>query len=123
MDSSGPTSLTVWPHAQVDEAYEQPEEVRTEEPEGETIKVWGNLVAFVERLDDEMFKSLQVIDPHTHEYMARLKDEPVFLALAQKVWKKCGESPRRQCKVAVQETRTQGQAAGQHDLHTKWKRV
>lgn len=28
---------------------------------------------------------LQVIDPHTHEYMARLRDEPVLLALAQKV--------------------------------------
>ena len=27
----------------------------------------------------------QVIDPHTNEYIARLKDEPVFLALAQKV--------------------------------------
>jgi len=27
----------------------------------------------------------QVIDPHTHEYMTRLKDEPVLLALAQKV--------------------------------------
>ena len=27
----------------------------------------------------------QVIDPHTHEYMSRLKDEPVYLALAQKV--------------------------------------
>jgi translation initiation factor 3 subunit C len=27
---------------------------------------------------------MQVIDPHTHEYMSRLKDEPVFLALAQK---------------------------------------
>ena len=26
-----------------------------------------------------------MIDPHTHEYMARLKDEPVFLALAQKL--------------------------------------
>jgi len=73
------------PHVKVDENFETGEEVRTEEPEGEDIQVWGNLVAFVERLDDEMFKSLQVIDPHTHEYMARLKDEPVFLALAQKV--------------------------------------
>ena len=29
--------------------------------------------------------AVQVIDPHTNEYIARLKDEPVFLALAQKV--------------------------------------
>lgn len=27
----------------------------------------------------------QVIDPHTHQYLDRLKDEPLFLALAQKV--------------------------------------
>lgn len=73
------------PNVKVDESADMMEE-RTEEPaEGAETKVWGNLVAFVERLDDEMFKSQQVIDPHTHEYMTRLKDEPVFLALAQKV--------------------------------------
>jgi Eukaryotic translation initiation factor 3 subunit 8 N-terminus len=38
--------------------------VPTEEPpEGEEVKVWGNLVANVERLDDELFKSLQVHIP------------------------------------------------------------
>mmetsp|Transcript_33430 Transcript_33430/g.84725 ORF Transcript_33430/g.84725 Transcript_33430/m.84725 type:complete len:947 (-) Transcript_33430:272-3112(-) len=73
------------PHIKVDEAADMMEERNEEPAEGAEVRVWGNMVAFVERLDDEMFKSLQVIDPHTHEYMARLKDEPVFLALAQKV--------------------------------------
>ena len=62
------------------------EEERTEAPaEGEEVRVWGNLVANVERLDDELFKSLQVIDPHTHKYLERMQDEPRFLALAQRV--------------------------------------
>ena len=48
-------------------------------------QVWGNLVGFIERLNDELFKSLQVLDPHTNLYLERMKDEPLFLALAQKV--------------------------------------
>jgi len=32
-----------------------------------------------------LLTTFQVIDPHTHQYLDRLKDEPLFLALAQKV--------------------------------------
>ncbi|KAL4854001.1 Eukaryotic translation initiation factor 3 subunit C [Chlorella vulgaris] len=62
------------------------------------IMVWGNLGAFLERLDDEWNGNLKArhepivvadilpaLDPHANEYMERLKDEAVLLALAQKV--------------------------------------
>jgi translation initiation factor 3 subunit C len=38
-------------------------------------EILGSVVSFVERLDDEFIRSLQVIDPHTTEYIDRLKDE------------------------------------------------
>ena len=47
--------------------------------------VAGNMVAFVERLDDEYFKSLQCIDPHTTGYVERMQAEPLFLILAQEL--------------------------------------
>ncbi|PKS10032.1 hypothetical protein jhhlp_004657 [Lomentospora prolificans] len=44
--------------------------------EGEKcVKVPGSIVSYIERLDDELVRSLQSIDPHTSEYIERLQDE------------------------------------------------
>ncbi|KAI6251455.1 Eukaryotic translation initiation factor 3 subunit C [Erysiphe necator] len=43
--------------------------------EGVKFKIPGSVVAYVERLDDELTRSLQQIDPHTSEYIDRLSDE------------------------------------------------
>ncbi|OJJ46576.1 hypothetical protein ASPZODRAFT_96864 [Penicilliopsis zonata CBS 506.65] len=42
---------------------------------GETLYIPGSIVSYAERLDDELTRSLQHIDPHTAEYIERLSDE------------------------------------------------
>ncbi|GAB7363109.1 hypothetical protein MBLNU230_g3400t1 [Neophaeotheca triangularis] len=56
------------------EEWEDDEKQPTIEP-GEIFKIPGNIVSYVERLDDELTRALQNIDPHTAEYVERLSDE------------------------------------------------
>jgi translation initiation factor 3 subunit C len=48
--------------------------------EGDIFRIPGSVVSFVERLDDELTRSLQHIDPHTAEYVERLTDEALLYA-------------------------------------------
>ncbi|KAL6703323.1 Translation initiation factor 3 subunit c [Coniothyrium glycines] len=61
------------------EEWEDDEKLPTITP-GETFRVPGSIVSFVERLDDELTRSLQHIDPHTAEYVERLTDEALLYA-------------------------------------------
>ncbi|KAI9828167.1 MAG: Translation initiation factor 3 subunit c [Phylliscum demangeonii] len=56
------------------EEWEDDEKLPNPGPE-ELLKIPGSIVSFVERLDDELTRSLQHIDPHTVEYLDRLVDE------------------------------------------------
>ena len=45
---------------------------------GETFRIPGSIVSLIERLDDELTRSLQQTDPHTAEYIERLGDEQLL---------------------------------------------
>ena len=45
---------------------------------GEIFKIPSSIVSLMERLDDELTRSLQQTDPHTPEYIERLRDEQLL---------------------------------------------
>lgn len=57
------------------EEWEDDEKPPVLEKDQKYLKVPGSIVSYVERLDDELTRSLQSIDPHTSEYIERLTDE------------------------------------------------
>lgn len=57
------------------EEWEDDEKAPTLAPGEKYIKIPGSVVSYMERLDDELTRSLQQIDPHTSEYIERLQDE------------------------------------------------
>jgi translation initiation factor 3 subunit C len=57
------------------EEWEDDEKAPTLEEGQKYIKIPGSVVSYIERLDDELTRSLQAIDPHTSEYIERLTDE------------------------------------------------
>lgn len=66
--------------------------------------VWCNLSGFLDRLESEWVASLRSLDPHAHEYVARLRDEPVLLALGARVAARLeavGAPGRERAAVAV----------------------
>ena len=56
------------------EAWEDDEKLPQIQP-GKKLQVPGSVASMVERLDDELTRSLQHTDPHAAEYIDRLRDE------------------------------------------------
>ncbi|KAJ2079178.1 Translation initiation factor 3 subunit c [Coemansia sp. RSA 988] len=50
----------------------------------EPITLRGSVVAFIDRLDDEFTRSLQSIDPHTPDYIERMRDSvPLYVTIVR----------------------------------------
>jgi len=61
------------------EEWEDDEKQPTITADG-TFKIPGSVISYVERLDDELTRVLQAVDPHTAEYVERLSDEASLYA-------------------------------------------
>jgi translation initiation factor 3 subunit C len=59
----------------------------TEELETKPFRIRGCILTAVERLDDEFIKLLKECDPHSNEYVDRLKDEVTVTKLIEQVLK------------------------------------
>ncbi|ORY79880.1 eukaryotic translation initiation factor 3 subunit 8 N-terminus-domain-containing protein [Protomyces lactucae-debilis] len=57
---------------------EQPAPVPTDEQP--IVKIKGSIISYVDRLDDELTRALQNIDPHSQDYVDRLRDEALLYA-------------------------------------------
>ncbi|KAJ1999439.1 Translation initiation factor 3 subunit c, partial [Coemansia thaxteri] len=70
---------------------------------GAAITLRGSVIAFIDRLDDEFTRSLQHIDPHTPEYVERMRDAvPLYLTIvrAQGYFERSGLSDSL-CRVVL----------------------
>ncbi|KAL2919390.1 Translation initiation factor 3 subunit c [Polyrhizophydium stewartii] len=85
LDANEHITLTLTPTEQ-DESV--PEHMRDRQvTAGQPVVLPGHIASFVDRLDDEFTKSLQNIDPHTTEYIDRLRDETALYATIVRVQK------------------------------------
>lgn len=73
----------------------------TEEYETKPYRLRGCVLTAVERLDDEFIKLLKECDPHSNEYVERLKDEVTVTKLIEQVLKyvEIQGSPIEICRV------------------------
>jgi hypothetical protein len=93
-----------------------------ENEDGEIAPVTANLLGFLERLDDELNKSYQQLDPSLNEYLFRLQDEAKILAVAEGVqkyytekqnWKSVAACARRRVEHLYWRTMAMVRAGGE----------
>lgn len=73
------TNKQFYVHENADDFDDEDKDVVPEA--GKTVAIRGSLISYVERLDDEFTKSLQSIDPHTTDYIDRMRDEATLYAI------------------------------------------